>query len=334
MQEHPVPQNVTGYEFHLIGRMTLKQFFTCGVGVVLAVITNATNLPGIFKYPMMFLFGVGGFALAFVPFEGRSLDIWFFSFLRSIYKPTLFFWKKTNPVPEAFTYIQPRFLDLTPTVNYSGIRTQRAQEFLETIPSSAAKPSLVPEEDVESVLALFTERQPTGAKPLTARPSVQPSIPVFQKSTKEVIIKPAGEIKIEPQAVAPLAPAKPVFVPPTQEITSAAKPMEAAAKPVETSSALPFPKPPTERNMIVGMTLTGDSPPKILDGAIVEIIRRSDGTPVRALKTNALGQFAIVTRLDDGEYEINVEKEGYNFDKTSLVLNNQVVEPLLIQAKK
>ena len=76
MQEHPVPQNVTGYEFHLIGQMTLKQFFTAGIGVLFAIITNATNLPGIFKFPLIFIFGVGGFGMAFVPYEGRSLDKW------------------------------------------------------------------------------------------------------------------------------------------------------------------------------------------------------------------------------------------------------------------
>lgn len=334
MQEHPVPQNVTGYEFHLIGQMTLKQFFTCGAGVVLAVIVNATNLPEIFKYPLMLLLGVGGFALAFVPFEGRSLDIWFFAFIRSIYKPTLFFWKKTNPIPQPFTYVQPRFLDLTPAVNYSGIRTERAKEFMRTIPGSTAKPSEVPEEDVASVLALFSQPLQAPPTPLSPKEKSGTTIPVFQQSNKEVVIKPAGEIKVERQAV-PKAPEAVVISPKAVEVTSSQlKPQKEAVKPVETSAGLPFPKPPTKPNMIVGMTFSGDTPPKIIDNAIVEIVRRADGTTVRALKTNALGQFSIVTPLDPGEYEINVEKNGYNFDKTLLVLNNQVVQPLLIQAKK
>jgi hypothetical protein len=83
--------------------------------------------------------------------------------------------------------------------------------------------------------------------------------------------------------------------------------------------------------MIVGMTFSQDK--KIIDNAIVEIVRTSDQTPVRALKTNLLGQFAIITPLESGEYEIEVQKDGYNFDKTLLVLNNEVVQPLLIQAK-
>ncbi len=297
----------------------------------MAILVNATNLPEIFKYPLMLLFGLGGFALAFVPFEGRSLDIWFLAFIKSIYKPTLFFWKKTNPVPEAFKYIQPKFIDLSPKVDYSGVRTQRAKEFLETMPgSSSSKTSDVPDEDVSSIMALFSQ-------PITAsvRPAYEASVPIYQQPVKEVVIKPAEVIKVEPQSL-PQEEAPTESLPNMQakEVTSSVKRLEGSVSPVATSASLPFPKPPTKPNMIVGMTFSSDEPPKIIDNAIVEIVRRSDGTPVRALKTNALGQFGIVTPLDSGEYEINVEQNGYSFDKTLLVLNNQVVQPLLIQAKK
>jgi hypothetical protein len=282
----------------------------------------------------MFLVGVGGFALAFVPYEGRSLDVWFFAFIRSIYQPTLFFWKKTNPVPEAFTYIQPRFLDLTPTVNYSGIRTQRAKDFLATIPKDTSRTQDIPDEDTSAILALFSEPAVAMPKTTTVKPSAPPPtnvIPIFQQNTKEVVVKPQPTpITITPQAFPENKPTQ-VFT--TQEVTSIARSAPTPLHAVETSNKLPFPKPPFKPNMIVGMTFSGDQNPKIIDGAIVEITNMADGTPVRALRTNALGQFAIVTPLNNGQYEISVEKAGYTFDKTSLVLNNQVVQPLLIQAK-
>ncbi len=329
MQEHPVPQNVTGYEFHLIGQMTLKQFFTAGAGVLLAVITNATNLPEIFKYPLMLLFGLGGFALAFVPYEGRSLDRWFFAFISSIYKPTLFFWKKTNPVPEPFTYVQPRFLDTTPTVDYTGVRTQRATEFLRTIPRSHVITE-EPEEDISGILALFSQPIPGEKQPLS---SSQPTIPIYQHPVKEIVIKPAGEkLAVEKQILPQKKEsAVPITALKAVEIRSETKQQADITKPTATSAGLPFPKPPTKPNMLVGMVFSQDN--KIIGNAIVEIIRRADGVPVRALKTNALGQFAIITPLENGEYEMNVEKDGYSFDKTLLVLNNEVVQPLLIQAK-
>ena len=82
--------------------------------------------------------------------------------------------------------------------------------------------------------------------------------------------------------------------------------------------------------MLSGMVVTSED--KIVEGAILTITRQSDNTPVRAIKTNTLGQFAIVTPLESGSYTILTEKDGLRFDKYSLVLNNQVVEPILIKS--
>nr|MBP9700475.1 PrgI family protein [Candidatus Woesebacteria bacterium] len=156
MQEHPVPQNVTGYEFHLIGQMTLKQFMEIAAGVILAVVINMTNLPVFIKYPLMAIAGLTGVALAFVPLEGRPLDRWFLAFVRSIYQPTMFFWKKTQTVPDVFEYKVPANLDTTPKVDYKPLRDSRVKEFLTTLPSASV--STQPDDDdlrAQAILALF-----------------------------------------------------------------------------------------------------------------------------------------------------------------------------------
>ena len=38
MKQHPIPQDITGYKFHLIGAMTLKQFAEVAVGAIIAFI--------------------------------------------------------------------------------------------------------------------------------------------------------------------------------------------------------------------------------------------------------------------------------------------------------
>lgn len=81
--------------------------------------------------------------------------------------------------------------------------------------------------------------------------------------------------------------------------------------------------------MLSGMVVTNDG--KIVENAIITITRQSDNTPVRAIKTNTLGQFSIVTPLEKGTYIILTEKDGLRFDKYSLVLNNQVIEPILLK---
>lgn len=332
MQEHPVPQNVTGYEFHLIGQMTLKQFVECAVGVGIAVLINTTNLPQILKLPFMAIIGLGGFALAFLPMDGRSLDRWFFAFIRSIYQPTLFYWKKTNPTPEVFSYIQPTGIDTSAPVNYAPMRSKRVSEFLNTINQSAILTSpqgVIEEPDTLAVLQLFSE-------PINI-PKTEAVI-FGQIKTNPISIPQEEQQKIEVEKHDLAGEAAPTQIKTNQPIqvfeavtSGQVKAGPADLKQTVTSQSLPFPKPPTKPNMIVGMVLSDKK--QILDNAIVEIIRLSDQTPVRAIKTNGVGQFAIVTPLDNGEYEISVEKTGYSFDKTQLTLNNKVIEPILIQAK-
>ncbi|MCE7897823.1 hypothetical protein DYH11_01265 [Candidatus Microgenomates bacterium CPR3] len=104
MNQHPVPQNVTQYQFRLVGDMTLKQFLELAAGLLLAVLFYSSNLLFIFKAPLILLSVFFGIALAFFPIEDRPLDQWIINFVNAIYKPTRFTWKKTNKVPSIFTF--------------------------------------------------------------------------------------------------------------------------------------------------------------------------------------------------------------------------------------
>jgi hypothetical protein len=366
MQEHPVPQNVTGYEFHLIGQMTLKQFLEVAGGILGAVIINMTNLPGFIKIPLMIISALLGAALAFIPLEGRPLDRWFFAFVKSIYQPTMFFWKKTNSVPDAFTYTQPTNVDATPSVDYTPIRLSRVQEFIKT---TAIKVDTV--EDAESqaatdVLKLFSDStlpklstapiipdaSATAPLPVSGRiielnlekPAEAPA-PLTPPTAQEnkpaaVIVERTEPIRYaDPQGVVPellpTAPSAQSTITPgkLETVYSAAPDMNTTSglAPVPKLTDFPFPNKPTTANVVAGMVLSKEN--KIVENAIVTILRESDHTPMRAMKTNTLGQFAVVTPLEGGTYRISVEKDGYNFDNYSLVLNNQIVEPILLKAK-
>ena len=94
MEQHAVPQDITGFKFKLVGNMTLKQFGELAGGAVIAYLFFASTWHPILKWPGVFFFGFLGFALAFLPIEERPLDIWIANFLKSIYQPTLYVWKK------------------------------------------------------------------------------------------------------------------------------------------------------------------------------------------------------------------------------------------------
>ncbi len=131
MREHPIPQDITGYQFHLIGEMTLKQFAEVAVGVVLGFIFYKTSLPSFVRYPLALIFAGGGALLAFVPFEERPLDKWLIIFLKTLYKPTKFYWKKANKIPDHFTHeARTDVEDMGKEIDLSPLRRKKIKEYL------------------------------------------------------------------------------------------------------------------------------------------------------------------------------------------------------------
>src|SRR4030042_653047 len=102
MEQHPIPQNISSYQFRLVGDMTLKQFFQLAGGIVVGLIFYSSPLLPIIKWPFTILSALLGVLLAFVPLEERPLERWIFAFFRAIYAPTEFFWKKTVDRPKFF----------------------------------------------------------------------------------------------------------------------------------------------------------------------------------------------------------------------------------------
>ncbi|MEK7064231.1 MAG: PrgI family protein [Patescibacteria group bacterium] len=110
MDQHPVPQNISSYEFRLVGDMTLKQFFQLAGGVLAAIIIYRFPLIGLLKWPLMGLSVLIGVLLAFVPVNGRPFSQWVMAFIRAIYSPTEFAWSSPPPSP-----LEPQ--NPPPTVN-------------------------------------------------------------------------------------------------------------------------------------------------------------------------------------------------------------------------
>lgn len=114
MEQHPVPTDITGFKFKLVGDMTLKQFGELAFGAIVAYLFYATGWPGFIRLPLTIIFALFGFALAFFPIEERPLDIWIVNFLKAIYRPTLYVWQK-NAGTISFT--TPPVISATPTTS-------------------------------------------------------------------------------------------------------------------------------------------------------------------------------------------------------------------------
>lgn len=116
MDNHPIPQDVTGFQFRLIGDMTIKQFAYVAIAGVLVVILWYLPVFILIKAFLIPLFGLTGLALAFLPVEGRPLDLMASNFLKALFTPNQYVFQKAGGglsflnLPQD-TYFQPAAKD-------------------------------------------------------------------------------------------------------------------------------------------------------------------------------------------------------------------------------
>lgn len=385
MREHAIPQDITGYRFHIIGNMTLRQFVEVAAGVVIAVIIYNTNLISIVKYPLIGLFVGIGAAIAFVPIQERPLDHWISTFIKILYKPTKFYWKKRQKIPDPFLYQKnKKQVDPMLEVDLSPARRQRINDFLTSIDQVEVDPWEISEnKKIGNILQVFRQvsidesqieiKKIKVEKPiLEVRPRklknpninyeetivfeqdelildnqlsnaqvYEEKIPLAKRgisSSNDVATQikvPELELisikdnvfdgKTNTPEIETISSSDMVFARNQQQIDQNAQKSQQAI----TNINLPFPSKPKDPNKIVGMVLSPNS--NLITNAIVEI-KTTQGQIVRAVKTNALGQFFITTPLGNGSYHIDVEKQDHQFTTQTLQLNGSIVEPLEIRS--
>jgi PrgI family protein len=98
MEQHPIPQDVTGFQFKLIGTMTVKQFGYVASGVVMAVILYYLPLNSVFgvllKVLLIPFLGSSGVIVAFVPIDGRPIDVMTTNFMKAVFSPNQYVYRR------------------------------------------------------------------------------------------------------------------------------------------------------------------------------------------------------------------------------------------------
>ncbi len=95
MENHPIPQDITGFQFKLIGEMTVKQFGYIAAGGILAwIFIFVLPLPVYIRFPIGLLFAGLGLSLAFLPIEGRPMDTMLGAFMLTLIRPNQYVFRK------------------------------------------------------------------------------------------------------------------------------------------------------------------------------------------------------------------------------------------------
>lgn len=338
MEQHPVPQQISSYQFHLVGDMTLKQFLQLAGGVVVGIVFYATGLPSFIKWPLILISVAIGGAMAFIPFEERPLEQWFVAFFRSIYSPTIFVWSQQAGTAKIFQdeTVAGEVMEAKstgPKIPFLSNLEDSENKFLSKIssffaPSGAATPqvqapaAVAPVAQVQPVQPApqtTFNASPFGGVPTEGTQAFRPASDVqnMQQTKPNLVI----EEKVTTPGITPdLAPLRQTIT--TQPIINAPQ--------ADFSTQAAPPAPPTIPNTIVGQVI--DPQGQIVEGAILEI-RDTLGRPVRALKTNKAGHFLIVTPLMEGKYELIAEKDGLLFDPVGFETQGSIIMPIAVKAK-
>lgn len=406
MENHPIPQDVTGFKFKLIGSVTVKQFLYLIIGGVLAVVCFMLPIPGIIKYPLSFLFGGIGTALAFIPIEGRPMDVMMKNFLKALPAENQYIFRKKGAEALIAEYFTP------PTV--AAVKTQVAADNTSTALDTkrallfkTLRQSYRPDEKEEAVLkninAFLDESThsatppiqrvdenpqntptqvvlPTETMPSMSSDAVKIVTPISDIPRETAITKPSPKVRVvespttesasaqEPEPIKPempsveivaqpaptqqpkvAEPASPhVSAAPQEAIPQTSTPMTTTATQASTTPSVApnetinvtsvapaaslkagFPELPDTPNIVMG--IIKDPRGRIIPNILVEIMDLQ-GIPVRAFKTNALGQFAAATPLPNGEYNVILEdpRKQNEFEQIQINLNGEIFQPLEI----
>lgn len=363
MDAHPIPQNVTSFQFKLVGDMTLKQFGYLGGGAALAYfifIFFAKDFP-LVAYPLAAISAILGVSFAFLPIQSRPLDHWTKAFFKAIYSPTKRIWGKNGKTYKEDSFFANRlalYMSGTPANQYisgsesSDTLTRQAADMPTLQPADplihrsadtpiqppviAPKP-LPTKEELGKTVDLAREAQQLKMKIIQTERSLsqikdqsQKTAPIPVDYSEQVtktladlqnLMNQASRVEAQIQSVQqPQSQAAPIPVASTQKVTVVVPP-----KPKQTTVALT-----TFPNVING--IVKDRQNNYLE-AVVAVIYDKDGLPVRALKTNKLGQFTGSTPLPNGTYRLELEKDSFTFDVLQIELSGEVMPPLMITAK-
>ncbi len=409
LEQHPVPRNITGFQFKLIGDMTLKQFGFLAFGAIIGyAVFKLLPLP----FPIaisigLLIFGIG-FIFAFLPYQDRPFDQWISAFIKSVFSPTQYIFAKINSPPSILLANQTtRNIKTTPhhTKQYTDSK-KMLDAYLAKLPkqstdyidqnekkylaqtlglfsqvgqqSSTSQQKPPQNQKIQRTSPVFIEAQRNRPTPKPVHMKQKKSDPQdkqkkIEQETQQAqqlsnkLTKLKEEIKKGPQAKQTNTNLEKRFLDlesklstlltdrerltqqvaglkNTTDLTNKAVIPKAAQKekdeqPAVTTiskakaSKVGLLNPPTSPNVVTG--IVQDQSGASLSNILITV-KDLRATPLRALKTNNLGQFFTSTPLANDTYVLEVEdpKKQYAFDLVELKLTGKIVQPLEIVAKQ
>lgn len=363
MENHPIPQDVTGFKFKLIGSVTIKQFiYLLAAGIIAAFVVFIIPSKSAFvfflvKIPFAFIVSSIAVGLAFVPVDGRPMDKMIYNFIRALPAENEYLYHKKGVHIAAFDFFKHPTPHAPPpkTPEKPTKQDDRRQMLHSRFKTSSYKFDQGEAAFVQNIKSFFDNPASSAPQAQLATPQkVLPQNPLDKNpSILEAHAKHAQALHDELRGLRPTSALRPVarLEPPQPQVIPQAGisrvAQQLAQQPVKSPPAIPvsqdeshvhvmkqdaqlqggFPTLPDVANVILG--IVKDPRGKVLPNILVEVVDASN-IPVRAFKTNKLGQFAAATPLPNGVYKVFFEdpQKIHGFDTIEVTLRGEIFQPL------
>lgn len=308
MDQHPVPRQITTFEFKLIGFFTVKQFIYIIVFAPIGFVVYSLFPIPLLNIVLGVLIGSIGFVIALVPINDRPIDVWFKNLVKRLTSPTQYVYHKSNQPVYFFNHL------------YFVSDPHRVMSHIESQEKLAAYLN-----QTQQVVPAIDEHK-KRINDLFRKHGNKPSIPTTtQADTAQPVVPTKTSITVPvPQPLPPSAHATPLSlpVPTTQE----------SIKPVIKKSERPAvvsPKQPFFTGVVKNHRL-------IPIPGILIYVKDANSQTMRLLKSNPHGVFATFNPLAPGEYTLEMKdpRNGYFFDTMKITINDSNPTPFEVYSKE
>lgn len=179
MEQHPVPRQITTFEFKLIGFMTVKQFIYLVVFLPLGFIVFKLFPIPLLNILLGFIVGLVGVAFAFFTYNDRPLDHWISVFWKKLNSPTQYFYFKNN---QPLYFLENLYFLSDPHLTLAHIESKEKLAAYLAQKNQPTKEKNLKKQKITQLFQASVQQSPlTGSSPTSLKtqsaPTVTPSLP-------------------------------------------------------------------------------------------------------------------------------------------------------------
>ena len=288
MEQHPIPRQITTFEYKLIGPMTIRQFGYVVLGGIFGYAAFLIMPIFILNYIAAIVVFCVGLAFAFIPINERPLDVFVKNFARRLNSATQYTFHKNNP---PLSIMSDLYFESNPHITIAHADSkEKLSAYL------AQKKAPVPSED-------------TGAHPRTGTIASLLSGKTKPKDHAPVVVVAAPTVPSVHTTAQTDQPAASGEHSVTQDTTH------------HTATA-PSATPSTKHPFLSGTAHNRKNIP--LPGVLLYLKEPAGERTLRILKTNPHGVFATFKPLPAGTYVLDITDPSgnYQFDRQTIELSS------------